>query len=153
MGDRNTGDRNVGDRNVGNWNAGNWNTGYNNLGYYNSGDWNTGNGNSGDWNTGDGNSGDWNSTSWTSGCFNTEAQKITMFDKPTDWTMDDWRKSKAYRTLTNSPLAIDVKKKKIKTNAVQKWWDSLPEDDRQTILDLPNFDAEKFKECTGIKVS
>ena len=34
----------------------------------------------------------------------------------------------------------------------QKWWDSLSENNKQAVYDLPNFDAEKFKECTGIEV-
>ena len=34
----------------------------------------------------------------------------------------------------------------------QKWWDGLSESDKQAVYDLPNFDAEKFKSCTGIEV-
>jgi len=35
---------------------------------------------------------------------------------------------------------------------VQGWWDNLDEDNRQAVLDLPNFDAEIFKQITGIEV-
>lgn len=35
---------------------------------------------------------------------------------------------------------------------MQKWWDSLSESDKNTVMNLPNFDANIFKECTGIDV-
>jgi len=34
----------------------------------------------------------------------------------------------------------------------QKWWDGLSEDDKNAVKSLPNFDADKFYICTGIKV-
>ena len=34
----------------------------------------------------------------------------------------------------------------------QTWWDKLSEDDKKKVYALPNFDAEKFKSCTGIEV-
>ena len=34
----------------------------------------------------------------------------------------------------------------------QKWWDVLSSDERQEVYKLPNFDAKKFKMCTGITV-
>ena len=34
----------------------------------------------------------------------------------------------------------------------QKWWDNLSKSDKQAVYDLPNFDADKFKECTEIEV-
>lgn len=46
----------------------------------------------------------------------------------------------------------------LKINAVtkedkQKWWDNLSDEDKQAVYDLPNFDADRFEECTGIKVN
>ena len=160
-GDRNSGYRNSGDRN---------------SGYMNSGDRNSGNRNSGDWNSGDWNSGDWNSGDWNSGIFCTEKNpKIKMFDKDSNWTMDDWNSSRARRIMEKCPytysdfiLADDMSDDEkeqhpehetiggyIKTFAItnqdkQKWWDNLSSEDKQEIYKLPNFDAEKFKSCTEI---
>ena len=33
----------------------------------------------------------------------------------------------------------------------QSWWDSLSASERQAVYDLPNFNADKFYSCTGIK--
>ena len=165
-GDCNTGDKNTGDRNTGNRNTGNWNTG----------NWNTGNWNTGDMNTGDMNTGDWNKVSYSSGCFNTDEQKMIMFNKPCDWTLRDWFDCKAKRLLDQIPKKVvewvqlsDMSdEEKIvhstckttggylkvldKSECAQLWWDALPEEDKQVILALPNFDADIFEECTGIRV-
>lgn len=34
----------------------------------------------------------------------------------------------------------------------QAWWDSLSESDKEAVKNLPNFDADKFRECTEISV-
>ena len=34
----------------------------------------------------------------------------------------------------------------------QAWWDGLSEKEKGIVMSLPNFDAEIFKECTGINV-
>ena len=175
-GDKNTGDRNTGNRNTGNWNTGNWNTGNWNTGNWNTGNWNTGNWNTGDMNTGDMNTGDWNKVSYSSGCFNTDEQKMIMFNKPCDWTLRDWFDCKAKRLLDQIPKKVvewvqlsDMSdEEKIvhstckttggylkvldKSECAQLWWDALPEEDKQVILALPNFDADIFEECTGIRV-
>ena len=161
-----SGNRNSGDRNSGNMNSGNMNSGD-----CNSGDWN-----SGIRNSGDRNSGDWNSTSFSDGCFNTKPPKIYMFNKPSDWTLENWLKCRARRLLNridSSPLEYVwisdmtneekaehpeaqttggyLKKRTTEDNA-QKWWAELDEDDRHLIFSLPNFDAAIFKEITGIDV-
>lgn len=38
------------------------------------------------------------------------------------------------------------------SESAQFWWDGLDEDDRDIIRAIPNFDAEIFYECTGIRV-
>ena len=181
-GDWNSGDWNGGDWNSGNWNSGDWNSGDWNSGDRNSGDWNSGDWNSGDWNSGNRNSGnrnsgDWNKTSFSNGCFNTVSPKIYMFNKPTDWTFEQWFNCRARRLLNeieDCPLEYvyltdmtDEEKKahpeaettggylKERTTAdnARKWWAGLSADDRNVILSLPNFDAEIFKEITGIDVS
>ena len=164
----NTGNRNTGDRNTGNRNTGDWNTG----------DWNTGNRNTGDRNTGDWNTGDWNTTDFSSGCFNTEPQKITLFNKPSEWTRRDWDNSRAAYVLYGMPQEIDVVEwvsaenmsdgekaahpehetiggyLKVTREPVnrQEWWRDLSADDRAEVLAIPNFDPDIFKEVTGIEV-
>lgn len=147
------------------------------TGYRNTGDCNTGDCNTGNWNTGNWNAGDWNITSFSVGCFNTEQPKIYMFNKPSDWTLQDWFYSRARDLLDqigNCPIEyvrIDtitdeekaahpeseaiggyLKKHTEKDNA-RKWWAGLSSDDRNVIFNLPNFDAEIFKEITGIDVN
>ena len=175
-GNRNTGNCNTGDCNTGDWNTGNCNTGDWNTGNCNTGDWNTGNCNTGDCNTGDWNTGDWNLSSFNTGCFMTEEQKIMLFDKPTDWTYRDWINSDARYALTNIPKNVvewvssydmtDEEKEKYPTyettggylkvldesESAQIWWDGLTEGAKNIIKSLPNFDAEIFRKCTGIKV-
>ena len=175
-GSRNTGSRNTGSRNTGDCNAGSRNTGSRNTGNWNTGNWNTGDWNTGDMNTGDMNTGDWNKVSYSSGCFNTDEQKMIMFNKPCDWTLRDWFNCKAKRLLDQIPKKVvkwvqlsDMSdEEKIvhstckttggylkildESKCVQLWWNVLPEEDKQVILALPNFDADIFEECTGIRV-
>ena len=204
-GDRNTGHRNSGDRNSGNGNSGNGNSGDRNSGYRNSGNWNSGNGNSGNWNIGDrnsgngnsgdgnsgdgnsgnGNSGDWNSGDWNSGdwnktifsngCFNTKSPKIYVFNRPSNWTYQDWLESEARDILFNIPYGElewvpldemeDIDKEMHPESEItrgyltklagqevnrQKWWQELEERKKEVIKSLPNFDSRIFKEITGI---
>lgn len=50
------------------------------------------------------NSGDWNKTNFSNGCFNTESPKIYLFNKPSDWTYQDWLNSDAF----TAALAIKI---------------------------------------------
>ena len=176
-GDCNSGDRNSGDRNSGDCNSGDRNSGDRNSGNWNSGNWNSGNWNSGNRNSGDRNSGDWNAASFSNGCFNTASTKIYMFNKPTDWTLGHWLNCHAryllnqiedcpleYVYLSNMtdeekaahPEAETTRgylKERTTADNARKWWAGLSADDRNVILSLPNFDAEIFKEITGIDVS
>lgn len=152
-------------------------TGRCNSGDWNSGDCNSGNRNSGDCNSGDCNSGDWNATSFSNGCFNTVSSKIYMFNKPTDWTFEQWFNCRARRLLNeidDCPLEYvylsdmtdeekaahpeakttgDYLKERTTADNARKWWAELSADDRNVILSLPNFDAAIFKEITGVDVS
>lgn len=174
----NTGSGNVGDNNTGDCNIGCYNTGYDNSGNYNTGRCNNGDRNTGDFNIGKYNSGHWNSGRHNSGVFNTDKNpKIKMFDKDSEWTMTDWKESKARHIMdfclfsrtqfihisnmteeekVNHPECETIEgyiKTIIVTNEDrQEWWDNLSEEDKQEVLNLPNFDAAKFEECTGIKV-
>ena len=170
-GNRNTGDCNTGDCNTGDWNTGDWNTGNRNTGNRNTGDCNTGDCNTGDWNTGD-----WNKSSFNTGCFNTEEQKIMLFNKPSDMTYNDWLRSDARYLLNQIPKDVvewvyeeDMTDEEKVANPTyettggylklldesecgQLWWGSLSDFQKNYIRSIPNFDAEIFEQCTGIKV-
>ena len=182
--DCNSGDYNSGTQNSGDCNSGNRNSGDCNSGDCNSGNCNSGNRNSGDWNSGDCNSGDWNSGDWnscnhSSGCFNVKSNKIYFFNKPSNWTYQDWSLSVAKRTMDCVPSNLvwvefaqmtDEEKesypaakatggylRKIPDYELavirNKWWARLSPGEKDEILKLPNFDKEIFKEITMIDVS
>ena len=172
----NTGSCNTGSCNTGNKNTGDYNTGNCNTGNCNTGFGNTGNCNTGDWNTGNCNTGDWNVTDASSGCFCTKAQNILIFDKPSNWTIECWWNSDARHLLNKIPKNVvkwiyesdmtDEEKEKNptykttggylkvldKSESAQIWWDGLSDENKEIIKSIPNFDAEKFEKCTGIKV-
>ena len=178
-GDCNSGNRNSGNHNSGNRNSGNHNSGDCNSGNRNSGNRNSGNHNSGDCNSGNCNSGDCNSGDRCTGVFCTENESFRMFDKPTNWTYEDWRNSKAFGLLywdlprlktvewiDVSYMSDDEKKdnpnyevtggylKILNTEeSNQTWWDSLSKEDKKEVMSLPNFDKDIFKKCTGITIA
>lgn len=185
LGDQNVGNHNSGDQNIGSENIGNLNKGEHNTGDENTGDYNVGNGNKGDYNTGngnvgDGNSGSWNKCNFSSGCFNTSPEKIRMFNKPSDWTYEDFKNSRAGRVLSSMPSSTrefvsfyEMTEQERKTcpnakitagclKALSKterekqrrvWWKGLAKPAREAVLSLPNFDADIFREITGIDVN
>ena len=170
----NSGYYNCGSRNSGHYNSGCWNSGNYNSGYYNSGS-----ANSGYYNCGNYNSGDWNIGNYNNGCFNTVASKIYLFNKPSDWTFNDWLSSKAKRIMDCVPKNLawvkfdqmtDEEKKvyltaettngylrKIPDDELaairNEWWAGLSPDNKDEILRLPNFDAKIFKKVTMIDVN
>lgn len=171
----NTGHYNSGNRNVGHYNSGCENTGNFNIGHWNTGDYNGGNHNSGDYNTGSYNNGDCNNTNFSNGCFNTKSSKIFMFNKLSNWTIEDWRRSEAKELLDNIrynsfqriqpkeeekdeelypeyEIADDYPKEFIKSE-YNLWWNNLSDHEKDVIKSLPNFDAEIFKEITGININ
>ena len=145
------------------------------TGLCNSGNCNSGNCNSGNRNSGNRNSGDWNKASQTMGCFNTESQKLRFFDKETDMTFDQWLNSDARYLLNQidfrpadwiwSDDMTDEEKAahpehettggylKIRdnTDCCTEWWNGLIERNKNIIRNMPNFDAEKFFQITGIR--
>ena len=175
-GDYNNGNRNKGNYNSGNRNSGNRNSGDCNSGIYNSGHHNSGDYNSGDWNRGNYNSGDWNRTDFSSGCFNTKEQKILMFDKPSNWSLNDWWNSEARRLLNQIQYNVlkwiyledmtDEEKEQHpehkttggylkeldRSECNQIWWNSLSEMERNIIRNIPNFDEVIFSKITGIEI-
>lgn len=177
-GNFNSGDWNSGEHNSGDNNSGNYNSGYGNSGKYNSGRYNSGYWNSGDNNSGFCNSGDWNFSSYNSGCFCTEDSNIKMFDENSNWTYRDWYISDAHTILSRCPHTEpivawidepDMSEEEKKNNPSylitggylkvtkenvnrQRWWNNLSKEDKNEVMSLPNFDADKFYICTGIKV-
>ena len=178
----NTGNRNTGNWNTGYWNTGDNNTGdYNtgdcNTGDYNTGNWNTGGWNTGDWNQGDFCTGDMNISDHETGCFCTEEHTIRIFDVESDMTLRQWRDSDAYSLLAriefkpnqfiiSSDMTDEEKiahpehetiggylKVCDTSKAFSTWWDSLTKNEKSIIKNIPNFNAEKFLQLTGIQVN
>ena len=147
------------------------NTGKGNAGLCNTGDCNTG-----DYNRGNFCTGDFNITDHETGCFCTEEHKIRFFDKESDMTFRQWRNSEAYQLLRRIQFepnqwvwADDMSDEekiahpehettggylKIRddTDCYKEWWNSLTNEEKEVIKNIPNFDADKFFIITGIKV-
>ena len=99
-----------------------------------------------------------------------------LFNKPSDMTYRDWLNSDAKYLLNQIPKDVvewvyekDMTDEEKAANPTyettggylkvldesecgQIWWDSLTDDKKNIIKSIPNFDAEIFKQCTGIKV-
>ena len=179
-GNYNTGYRNIGNRNTGDCNTGYCNTGNRNTGYCNTGNENTGNENTGDrntgyCNTGNENTGDWNSANFSTGFFNSVEQPLYIFNKPTkmsrgeisnckgieilncnfknSWWIYSENMSKEEKTLhpEHKTTGGYLKTVDFKT-ACKIMWDKLSDDEKQCVKEIPNFNAEVFKEITGIEI-
>jgi hypothetical protein len=98
-----------------------------------------------------------------------------MFDKETNMTFKEWRNSEAYKILAGnfrrsvcwipSDEMTDDEKKAypehkttggyLRTQDIKqgflKAWECLSDDEKDIIRSIPNFDAEKFEQITGIK--
>ena len=180
-GDFNTGDYNNGDYNNGNCNTGDYNTGDYNNGDYNNGDYNNGNCNTGDRNTGycntgycnngNCNTGDYNTGNYNTGFFNVQEHKCFIFDKPSDFTPTEFRKSKFYSALCSSPFILtewieytEEEKAEDKSKiggylkeytykeACANWWNGMTVSNKKIVTEIPNFDPDKFERITGIDV-
>ena len=136
---------------------------------------NSGAGNTGHSNSGDRNSGDWNKSSYNAGCFNTKQHKLRFFDKETNVTMKEWLDSDARYLLNkivfsptewvcSNDMSDEEKernpeyattggylRKRDNSKACIEWWDELSEYGKSIIRAIPNFDAVKFYEITGIR--
>src|SRR3990167_783310 len=166
----NTGDHNTGCCNTGDGNSGDGNTGDGNSGDGNSGDYNTGYCNSGDYNTGYCNSGYSNS-----GYFNTNEPKMRLFNKESDFTYTELYKQDKFPDFYEFYLAKWISEEEMseqekqehdyystiggylkKYEYKQAWanfWKETSEENRQKFLNLPNFNADIFKDITGIDIS
>ena len=132
--------------------------------------------NSGNRNSGNRNSGNRNKCSFSNGCFNTVSPKIYLFNKPSEWTYQDWLNSEARYLLNQIPGDVleyiylsdmtDEEKAahpeaettggylKILDNSEYAviWWRGLSDRQKAVITAIPNFDKEIFKQITGIDV-
>ena len=127
---------------------------------------NTGNCNTGDWN-----SGSFNTGSRNTGFFNTTEPTVRMFDKDTGLKMCeidippflyfDLSVWVSHDTATDEEK--EVHKKEIECcggflkrleykEAFRLAWDKASEEEHEQVKRLPNFDAEKFYEISGIRV-
>lgn len=173
IGDFNSGDFNSGDRNSGDCNSGYRNSGYLNSGDFNSGYSNSGGRNSGDRNSGNYNSGIFNSCDYSNGVFCSKSPKINIFNMPTNMTMREFANSKYYDAIISSYFILtewveysEEEKAQDKTKrliggylktysyqeACKRWWANMTKKNREIIMSMPNFNAEIFKEITGIEV-
>ena len=175
----NSGNRNSGNCNSGNWNSGyrnsgDWNSGKWNSGDCNSGNWNSGDWNSGNWNSGNCNSGYGNKCNGSNGVFCTEEDaNIRIFNKPSGMSLRDFYRSKYYDALCSAPFILidwieytDKEKAEdedkaliggyLKTYTMEEawanWWEEMTDANKEIIKSIPNFDAEIFKEITGIEI-
>ena len=171
----NTGNYNTGLYNTGNENTGLYNTGNENTGNENTGHKNTGCCNTGCCNTGDCNTGNWNSVSFSTGFFNSVEQPLYIFNKPTKMSHDEisncegieilncnfknswWIYSEnmsdeeksihpEYKATGGYLKTVDFK------TACKIMWNKLSDEDKQSVKEIPNFNAEVFKEITGIEI-
>ena len=122
------------------------------------------------------NSGDWNKCDFSNGCFNTTSPKIYLFNKPSEWTYEDWLNSEARYLLNQIPGDVleyiclsdmtDEEKAahpeaettggylKVLDNSecAVIWWRGLSDRQKAIITAIPNFDKAIFKEITGIDI-
>ena len=173
----NTGNRNTGNRNTGDRNAGDMNTGDRNTGIRNTGDRNAGNMNTGDMNTGDRNTGNWNTVNLETGFLNTiQNEQVRVFNRYVD--LQVWEEAIKpdfmYFLLTEWVYECDMtdaEKQDVKgyeilggylksyknKEAFQNSFNKLSKVQREIqvgqLKRLPNFDAEVFKEISGIDIN
>ena len=100
-----------------------------------------------------------------------------MFNKLSDWTLQNWLDSRARYLLNqidNCPLeyvwvdtmsdeekaehpevktTVGYLKERTTADNARKWWAGLDAADRNEVLSLPNFNAEIFKKITGIDIN
>ena len=152
-GNLNSGDDNGGNCNRGDSNSGSFNSGYHNIGDGNSGNFNIGDSNNGNHNRGNRNTGDYNAGNFNSGCFNTKTTKMFLFNQLSNWTLEDWHNSEAKKILDIYVSVSPAEKTKEEIfEEQQKNWGELSQEEKETVMSIPNFDKAIFKEVTGIDV-
>ena len=171
-GNRSTGDCSTGDLSTGNCSTGDCSTGDWSTGYRSTGDCSTGNRSTGNRSTGNCSTGDWSISNRSTGHFSTIDGHPSFFDKPFKGTWDEAAELIPYVVLKIGAYWVDssemTEQQKAdhpmheKTGGVllkhnhtyhEAWaiaWSEMDQATRDRFLNLPNFDAEKFKQITGI---
>ena len=131
--------------------------------------------NTGDWNTGDCNTGDCNTVDFSNGVFCTKEDTIKIFDKESNMTLSEWRESRARRIIAwNMETTVWIYQSNMTeqekaqypsykttggylkvftySEAWKNLWNSITNEEKQEIINIPNFDKNKFKEITGIEI-
>ena len=136
---------------------------------------NEGNDCTGRGNTGNRNTGDWNTGDYNTGFFNTITPTIMLFNRPTDLTRDQIASIKGVQVLNrnyannwwicSTNMSEEEKKahpeheytggylKSVSfKEACRIMWDKLTDKEKDEVKKIPNFDADVFKEITGVNV-
>jgi hypothetical protein len=134
---------------------------------------NTGDMNTGDMNTGDMNTGIFNTCNWSTGLFNTVEKTVPIFNKDSGLTWSKIINQDWYRAIEKNEFKLtewiwyteeEMKDSPIRQciqgylksytfeEACLNWWNGMSNKGKKLIKGMPNFDAEIFKEITGIEV-
>ncbi len=168
-----TGDGSTGDGSTGDGSTGDGSTGDGSTGNRSTGNWSTGNRSTGYGSTGDGSTGNWSKSNYSTGHFSTiDDSGFSAFNKKCsreDWNSSDkpnflyfdliefiWSENMTDEEKKSYPSHETTKgylKKYEYQEAFKKSWDEADEEDRAKLFKLPNFDAEIFKEISGIDVA
>jgi hypothetical protein len=172
-GNRSTGGSSKGSYSTGSCSTGEYSTGHHSTGNYSTGNRSTGHFSTGGWSTGNYSTGNWSISDYSTGHFSTEDYSgFGAFNKPC--TLKEWDEAEkpdfVYFKLTEFvPLDVMTDQEKIDNpscettggylkvydyqEAWRKAWDGATEKDKELLYALPNFDAEVFKEISGIGVN
>lgn len=134
---------------------------------------NTGHRSTGDGSTGDGSTGYWSISDYSTGHFSTidydgfgsfnkkcSPQEWIDADKPsflyfnlTEWIHESNMSSEEREANPSYKVTGGYLKKYEYKEAFKKSWDKASKEDQQKVFTLPNFDAEIFKQISGIDVT
>lgn len=131
--------------------------------------------NTGDRNTGNWNTGNCNTVDFSNGVFCTKEDTIKIFDKESNMTLSEWRESRARRIIAwNMETTVWIYQRNMTEQEKEQYpsykttggylkvftyeeawknlWNSITDEEKQEIINIPNFDKNKFKEITGIEI-
>ena len=144
-------------------NTGNCSTGYCSTGHYSTGNFSTGYRSTGDWSIGDRSTGHFSTIDYSGfGTFNKPCtpEEWDAAEKPrfiyldlTEWIQIDYMTEEEKENNPSSKTNNGYLKVYDYKEAWKKAWDNATESDKVLLYNLPNFDAEVFKEISGIDVS
>ena len=126
-------------------------------------------------NTGNRNTGDCNTVDFSNGVFCTKEDTIKIFDKESNMTLSEWRESIARKIIAwNMETTVWIYQSNMTeqekaqypsykttggylkvftySEAWKNLWNSITDEEKQEIINIPNFDKNKFKEITGIEI-